>query len=135
MLWDTNIISELAKPQPHPDVLCFAEQHHNITISVITLDELYFGLTWKPRPRIRLWLDNFVNNYCDVLPINQEIARFAGELRGDFQSQGITRTQADMLIAATAVIHRLPLATRNVADFSGCGVTICNPFDPVSTSA
>ncbi len=35
----------------------------------------------------------------------------------------------------TAVIHRMSLATRNVADFSGCGVTICNPFDPAPTPA
>lgn len=129
ILWDTNIISELAKPKPDPGVLSFAEQHNQINISVITLDELYFGLAWKPHPRIRVWLDQFVRDYCDVLPVDQEIVRFAGELRGNFQAQGITRTQADMLIAATAVVSRLSLATRNVADFSGCGVNLINPFE------
>ena len=129
MLWDTNIISELAKPKPDPGVLSFAAQHSQVKISVITLDELYFGLAWKPHPRIRVWLDQFVRDYCDVLPVDQEIVRFAGELRGNFQAQGITRTQADMLIAATAVVSRLSLATRNVADFSGCGVNLINPFE------
>ena len=128
ILWDTNIISELAKPKPDSGVLSFAEQHNHIKISVITQDELYFGLAWKPHPRIRLWLDRFIRDYCEVLPVDQDIARYAGEIRGNFQAQGITRAQADMLIAATAVIHRIPLATRNVADFAESGATLINPF-------
>ena len=33
-----------------------------------------------------------------------------------------------MLIAATALTHRLSLATRNIADFADCGLTLINPF-------
>lgn len=33
-----------------------------------------------------------------------------------------------MLIAATALVHGLTLATRNLRDFDGCGVTVVNPF-------
>jgi predicted nucleic acid-binding protein len=35
-----------------------------------------------------------------------------------------------MLIAATALLHRTSLATRNTADFDGCGIEIINPFVP-----
>ena len=34
-----------------------------------------------------------------------------------------------MLIAATAQVHQLPVATRNVRDFEGCGVALVNPFE------
>jgi predicted nucleic acid-binding protein len=33
-----------------------------------------------------------------------------------------------MLIAATALLHKLPLAARNTSDFEGCGLTVVNPF-------
>ncbi len=128
MLVDTNIISELARPRPNAGVWTWASQHARIHISSITVEELYFGLARKPNPRIRLWLEGFLEDYCDILPITPKIARLAGEIRGDLQARGDTRTQADMLIAATAVIHDLTLVTRNTRDFDACGVAILNPF-------
>ena len=89
---------------------------------------MYFGLSWKPNPRIRLWLDDFLHDYCTTLPVTDKIARFAGEIRGSLQAQGQPRTQADMLIAATAAVHNLTIVTRNVRDFEGCGVEVLNPF-------
>jgi predicted nucleic acid-binding protein len=98
MLCDTNIISELAKPKPNPGVIAWAEQQHHIALSTITIEEIQYGLAWKPNPRIKLWLDNFIQDFCDVLPITQRIAQIAGEIRGTLQAKGETRTQADMLI-------------------------------------
>ena len=119
MLCDTNIISELARPRPNSGVWSWASQHQQIQLSAITVDELYFGLSWKPNPRIRLWLEGFLNDYCTILPVTDKIARFAGEIRGSLQAEGQPRTQADMLIVATAAVHNLPLVTRNVRDFEG----------------
>ncbi len=128
MLCDTNIISELARPQPNKGVWTWASQHQRIKISTITIEELYFGLSWKPNPRIRLWLEGFLEGYCTILPITDKIAQFSGDIRGSLQAQGQTRTQADMLIAATAIVHNLTLVTRNVRDFESCGVRLLNPF-------
>ena len=128
MLCDTNIISELARPQPNKGVWTWASQHQHIHMSSITVDELYFGLAWKPNPRIRLWLDNFLEDYCTILPVCEKVARYAGESRGTLQAQGKPRTQADMLIAATAAVHDLTLVTRNSKDFESCGVRLLNPF-------
>lgn len=128
MLCDTNIISELARQQPNAGVIAWSENITTIHLSVITLDEIHFGLAWKNHPRIRQWFEYFLQQHCTVLPITTAIARLAGELRGSLQAQGQTRTQADMLIAATATIHGMPLVTRNTKDFEGCNISLINPF-------
>ena len=82
----------------------------------------------KPAPRVQLWFEEFLETNCEVLPVTAEIARRAGELRGQLQACGQTRTSSDMLIAATAQIHQLTLVIRNVRDFADCGVSLLNPF-------
>ncbi|HET6584840.1 MAG TPA: PIN domain-containing protein [Nannocystaceae bacterium] len=64
----------------------------------------------------------------DTSVVTPSIARAAGELRARRAGRGRPVAQADMLIAATAVVHGLTLATRNVADFVDCGVVLVDPF-------
>lgn len=61
---------------------------------------------------------------CQVLPITAEIAKRSGELGGNLRTQGKPRSQADMLIAATAQIHQLTLVTRNIRDFEDCAIAL-----------
>ena len=56
------------------------------------------------------------------------VAILAGTLRGQLAARGHVRTQADILIAATAAHHGLTVVTRNVRDFDDCGVAVGNPF-------
>jgi predicted nucleic acid-binding protein len=128
LLCDTNIISELCKPQPDPGVITWSAEVTIIAISVITLEEIIYGLNAKPNVRIQSWFQEFLKTYCQVFPITLEIAQCAGELRGKLRTQGITRTQADMLIAATAQVHNLTLVTRNTRDFENCNIRMLNPF-------
>jgi predicted nucleic acid-binding protein len=127
LLVDTNIISELCRPQPDAGVLSWAEAVKEFRLSVISVEEIAYGLTWLPNPRIQAWVEGFFSRH-QLLPISPEIARRAGELRGRLAAQGSPRSQADMLIAATALTHDLTVATRNVRDFDGCGVALLNPF-------
>lgn len=128
-LIDTNILSELVKAQPDAGVAAWAESHLVLGVSVVTLDEIAFGLTWKPkRPEFHARLDQFLVTQCKLLAVTEDIARRSGELRGGFRTRGIVREQADMLIAATAQVHALTLVTRNAADFAGCGIPVLNPF-------
>ena len=130
MLVDTNVLSELARPTPNPNVLAWASDAVlPLSISVVTLEELSYGLAWRPNPEIRAWFESFLSESCVVLPVTAVIASRAGDLRGTFRSDGQQRTQADMLIAATAQVHQLPLVTRNKRDFDGCGIPVVNPFD------
>lgn len=127
-LCDTNIISELSRPTPNQGVIAWSDTVTSIHLSVITLEEIYYGLAAKPSPRIQKWFENFLATNCQILPLNSEIAKRAGELRGMLRTQGKQRSQADIIIAATAEIHNLTLVTRNTKDFEGCGISILNPF-------
>lgn len=126
-LSDTNIISELMRPVPDPGVERWASQQAGLCVSVITIDELTFGLRRRGNLRLTAWFDRFITQVT-VVDITMPVARRAGELRALLQGQGQSRTQADMLIAATAQIHGLTLVTRNTRDFDGCGVEVLNPF-------
>jgi predicted nucleic acid-binding protein len=129
-LIDTNIVSELMRRQPHVAVANWAASQAGFLISVITLEELLFGLTRKALRMKLQWLDDFLSSQCELLPVTPMIARSAGILRGKLSAQGITRHSSDLLIGATALLHRTSLATRNTADFDGCGIEIINPFVP-----
>jgi predicted nucleic acid-binding protein len=127
-LCDTNIISELARPQPNQGVLDWSTTVSSVALSVITLEEILYGLTSKPNARIQTWFQGFLATYCHIIPITPEIAQSSGELRASLRIQGKPRSQADMLIAATAQIHQLTLVTRNNRDFEDCQISILNPF-------
>ena len=130
-LVDTNIVSELMRPRPAHGVLQWKDRLEEsavaLVISAITVDEIIFGLKWRPNASKMVWFTAFLKK-AQVLSVNTEIARRAGELRADMARRGTVRQQPDMLIAATAQIHALTLVTRNVRDFDGCGIGLLNPF-------
>jgi len=127
-LCDTNIISELSRKVPNSGVLDWADSVKKCALSVITLEEIYYGLMWKPNKRVQKWIETFIAEYTDVLSVTEIISKRAGTLRGQFRAKGINWTQADMFIAATASEHGMTLVTRNVRDFEGCGISLLNPF-------
>ena len=128
-LADTNVLSELLKITPDPQVMRWLLSVQGLAISAVTLEEAHFGLAWHPNTRKLALFQGLVERLQAVYPITPAIAKRGGTLRGQFQAQGITRSAPDMLIAATALEHQLALATRNVRDFLGCGVQVINPFD------
>jgi predicted nucleic acid-binding protein len=128
VLVDTNVLGELSRRAPNAGVLAWAARTHVVALSVITVEEVAYGLGRRPAPRLRTWFDGFLARRCEVLDVTTPIASLAGTLRGQLAARGRVRTQADMLIAATAAHHGLMLVTRNVHDFDGCGVSLSNPF-------
>lgn len=127
-LCDTNVLSELVRPRPDARVAAWAQGVPSIAVSVITVEEITYGLAWKPNPRILDWFQDYLRAYSEILPITVEIAERSGNLRGMLRARGRTRTQADMLIAATAQAHGLTLVTRNARDFEDCGLSLLDPF-------
>ncbi|MEO8250435.1 MAG: type II toxin-antitoxin system VapC family toxin [Burkholderiales bacterium] len=130
-LVDTNVISELMRPAPNAGVADWSRlavsTDAEIFVSVITIDEVMYGLTRRPRGAALLLFERFLAD-TKVLPVTESVARRGGELRALHSLRGHVREQPDMLIAATAQVHALTVVTRNVRDFEGCGIAILNPF-------
>jgi predicted nucleic acid-binding protein len=130
-LLDTNVVSELRKPKPHGGVLAwFSElQETQICLSAVTIGELQTGveLTRAQDPykaaQIEAWIDLLEESY-QVLPMDtlcfREWARLMSGRPDDLLE--------DIMIAATARVHDLAVATRNERDFTSLGVQILNPF-------
>lgn len=126
-LADTNVVSELMRRHPDPRVLAWAELQPELALSVITLEELRYGVARHGGAALERAYDLLVSR-CTIYAVDESIARRAGDLRARLGLRGQVRQQADMLIAATAHERSCALATRNVRDFAGCGVRLVNPF-------
>lgn len=130
-LVDTNVLSELARSRPHTAVLRWFQRLDAVALSVISVEELAYGIARAPsarRVKLAAWFDEMVDSVAALLDITPAIARAAGELRAARDAVGRRVAQADMLIAATALVHGLTLATRNIDDFDRCGIVLVDPF-------
>ncbi len=136
-LLDTNVISELTKTPPNPDVLEFLSTEGDLWIPVIALYELQFGLRLLPAGRRRDGLEStiaaFIAGYEErILPLDRESAHLAGALRAQAHRSGRRLRIGDALIAGTAKAHDLSIATRNVADFDYLDLPLANPWEPTA---
>jgi predicted nucleic acid-binding protein len=128
-LFDSNAVSEAMKREPNLQVRQLIDKQIPVFMSVVSVEEIYYGLTYKDARKKWEWFENFVQSRCEILLVTKDIAKQCGILRGRFRQQGIVRSQADLLIGATALQHELVLVTRNTKDFEGCGIQLFNPFD------
>jgi len=131
-LLDTNIVSEMRKARPHGGVLAWMNRHEraDLYISAATIGEIQVGIerSRKANPakavEIEAWLDTFAAD-DRILPADGAVFRRWAKLMAG-RSPGLTM---DAMIAATADIHGLTVATRNVRDFEALGLKVENPFD------
>jgi predicted nucleic acid-binding protein len=136
-LIDTNVPSELTRPQPERRVVRWPEETSDdlMHLSVISIGEICKGFTIHPeyhrRTNLRRWLDDELRPWFAgrILPLSESIAERWGILDGECQLKGLTLHAPDGLIAATALEHDLALVTRNVKDFAGLGIALINPWD------
>src|SRR5271169_7261841 len=124
---DTNVISELRKARKtHQNVRKWAERipSASLYISVISVLELEIGILLIYRRDkeqgaiLRAWMDRHVlpTFSSRILSIDTAVAQRCATLHVPNP-----RSDRDALIAATALVHGLTVATRNVADFDGMG--------------
>ena len=136
-LLDTNVPSELTRPQPDPRVARWLEDTDDdlMHISVVTIAEVCKGITVHPEPSRRSWLRQWLEKELRpwfagrILTVTEAIAERYGVLEGDCQLKGVGFNVPDGLIAATALEHDLTVVTRNVRDFASLGVAIINPWE------
>jgi predicted nucleic acid-binding protein len=130
ILLDTVVVSELRKARPSAKVVAWMRSiaADEAFLSVITVGEIERGITKTAdaefRGALERWLDDLIRFYGDrILPITPPIAKRWGRWSAELGHDG-----ADLLIAATAAVHGLTVATRNVRHFASTGVAVIDPF-------
>lgn len=119
-LFDTDAISELLRPRPHPDYLSWIESIDRVDqfASAVSVGELFKGaFRSNARERHIKNIEERVLPAITVLPFDVAIARVFGELRAYLEDRGELLPDADLQIAATALHHQLELVTGNVRHF------------------
>ena len=130
-LLDTNVVSELRRRRPHGAVVAWLRSaaEADLHIAAVTIGELQAGveLTREQDPEraaeIEAWLGRVADSY-NVLPMDARTFRAWARLMHR-RSRALLE---DAMIAATAEVYGLIVATRNVRDFAGLGVKTLNPF-------
>jgi predicted nucleic acid-binding protein len=130
-LLDTNVVSELRKPRPHGAVLAWLQalEDTQLHLCAVTLGEIQAGIeiTREQDPakalEIEAWLGQVASTY-NVLPMDAAAFRTWAQL----MHRKSNTIYEDAMIAATAKVHGLTVATRNVTDFKAFGVPLLNPF-------
>jgi predicted nucleic acid-binding protein len=134
-LLDTNIISEVRKGDkcnPHVAAWYDSIDDADVFLSVLVLGEIRKGIerargTDPAQARaIEKWLSEVTTGFADrILPVDRIIADQWGRMSAKRPLPAI-----DALLAATAKVHKMTLATRNIADVAGLGADVYNPFEP-----
>ena len=132
-LVDTNVISELRRRDPDPNVVKWFEERPAtaLFLSVLTLGEIRKGieLVTDCRRKLRLldWLEVELPKFFAgrTLPVDLAVADRWGRLQAD---AGRPLPAVDSLMAATAMQHGLCVVTRNARDFALPGLAIINPW-------
>jgi predicted nucleic acid-binding protein len=134
-LLDTNVVSELRRPRrTNPKVAAWVDSvpPGEMFLSGITILELETGVLLLGRRDlsqarlIQQWIeDRVLTAFADrILAVDTAVARRCAILHVPDP-----RPYRDSLIAATALVHGLIVATRNRADFEPMAVSVLNPWD------
>jgi len=128
-LLDTNIISNVTKPDPSTALLAWMAEQNDIDlfISALTVGEIRRGLLEKPKGKKRALLEAWFTGpegpralfAGRVLPFDEKAGLIWGQLMADGTAKGRPRSALDMIIAAVAEANGCVIVTDNEKDFAG----------------
>lgn len=131
---DTNVLSELARRAPDPAVLAWfaVRPQADLYLSAVTVAEMSYGVARLPAGRREEIADRVERVLAGfdgrLLPFGGEAGRAFGPIVAGRDGAGRPIGTADAQIAAICRVHDAALATRNVRDFVGTGVTVVDPW-------
>ncbi|MBS7701633.1 MULTISPECIES: type II toxin-antitoxin system VapC family toxin [unclassified Chelatococcus] len=137
IILDTNVISELWKIEPNPNVLTWidAQAVETLYLSTITVAELRYGLATMPEGKRRsIYQERLEHEVLPafagrVLPFDLEASQAYSDLMARARARGKAIGKADGYIAATAAVHSLVVATRDTSPFQAAELNTINPWE------
>lgn len=140
IILDTNVISELFRAVPDDRVMRWiaAREADALFTTAVSEAEIFRGIELMPTGRRRLDLFAATMGYFRsdlagrVLSFDSAAARKYAEISASRKRGGLPEKGFEAQIAAIAAIHGASLATRNIRDFTGCGVELVNPWGEAS---
>jgi toxin FitB len=136
-LLDTNVVSELMRPEPAPSVLAWiaAKPLDDLAITAITLMEIRYGIASLPAGRRRDHLDGRFRAFVaqgfggSALPFDAAAGEACAIIRATRKQNGLPLAIEDAMIAAIARSAGRIVVTRDTGGFDGCGVEVVNPWE------
>lgn len=136
LLWllDTCVVSELTRKSPDPHVVNWLAKNADAAqLAVVTLGEIQYGLerlvAGRARNTLQLWFDGLTTQFKPrTLATDDAVWRTWARLKASVEAIGHPQEDLDLLIAATATVHRLTVVTRNTRHFEDTGVNTLNPW-------
>lgn len=136
IILDTNVVSELMRPQPVDSVARWVADRPSTSLctTVITQAEILLGVQLLPKGKRRELFEQRAHTLFDkgfpgrILSFDSDAARAYARLAAARRRSGRQISQSDAQIAAIARSLGYDLATRNVSDFEGCGIELIDPW-------
>lgn len=136
ILLDTNVLSELMRAKPAPEVVAWIDSQptSQLYISAITVAEILYGIARmadgkRKQSLLALATLMFDEDFAGrILSFDADAAIHYAGLAAESEAKGTVVDMADCQIAAIAVLHDAQVATRNVRHFDYLGVAIVNPW-------
>lgn len=133
---DTNVLSEILRPAPEARVIAWLEAQPRLALftTTVTQAEILYGVRVLPAGQRRAALLDAVQAVFaldfagQILSFEGDAAAAYAEIAAARRSAGRPISQFDAMIAAITRSHGASLATRNVRDFSDCGIEVIDPW-------
>lgn len=137
ILLDTNVLSELMKAKPNESVLSWlaTQSAASLGTTSITMAEILHGIMLLPAGKKRNAIElaaaaMFEEDFsARVLAFDSDVAPLYATIAVERRKAGRPISHFDAQVAAIARLNNAAIATRNVADFEGCGVKVIDPWD------
>lgn len=138
VILDTNVVSEPMRSSPAEAVQAWWSQQQpgDLFITAVTVAEILFGIELLPHGKRRVALlagaELMFGKVLSgrILPFDEDAARAFAAIAASRRAQGRPIADVDAQIAAIARSRGATVATRNTADFEGCGIRLVNPWQP-----
>ena len=136
VILDTNVISELIRPRPHPAVVEWIDQQNafEVWITAVTAAELRTGVALLPESKRKSDLHLHIERLLDetfagfVLPFDDKSTIPYADIVSSRRNRGRPIAFQDAQIGAICLQQGMTLATRNTRDFEDTGIDLIDPW-------